>query len=143
MYFPYLNSRMPASLNVYTKSLFLLAGILFPDIINAQSGSIFHHLTAEQGLASNRCNSILQDSEGYYWIATDDGLSRFDGTHCKNYRKNANDSLSLSNNLSYNLLEDKQGNIWIGTYQGINRYNKNWKIYPLLFKPSGDFSGIQ
>ncbi|MFZ1858565.1 MAG: two-component regulator propeller domain-containing protein [Chitinophagaceae bacterium] len=115
---------MPASLNVYTKSLFLLAGILFPDIINAQSGSIFHHLTAEQGLASNRCNSILQDSEGYYWIATDDGLSRFDGTHCKNYRKNANDSLSLSNNLSYNLLEDKQGNIWIGTYQGINRYNK-------------------
>ena len=122
--FPYLNSRMPASLNVYTKSLFLLAGILFPDIINAQSGSIFHHLTAEQGLASNRCNSILQDSEGYYWIATDDGLSRFDGTHCKNYRKNANDSLSLSNNLSYNLLEDKQGNIWIGTYQGINRYNK-------------------
>lgn len=123
---------MPASLNVYTKSLFLLAGILFPDIINAQSGSIFHHLTAEQGLASNRCNSILQDSEGYYWIATDDGLSRFDGTHCKNYRKNANDSLSLSNNLSYNLLEDKQGNIWIGTYQGINRYNKKLENLPVI-----------
>ncbi len=115
---------MSVRLNVYTISFFLLTGILFPGIINAQSGSIFYHLTAEQGLASNRCNSILQDSEGYYWVATDDGLSRFDGTHCKNYRKNTHDNLSLSNNLSYNLLEDKQGDIWIGTYQGINRYNK-------------------
>lgn len=115
---------MSVRLNIYKISLFLLTSILFSDIVNAQPGSIFHHLTAEQGLVSNRCNSILQDSEGYYWIATEDGLSRFDGTYCKNFRKNANDSLSLSNNLCYSLLEDKQGNIWIGTYQGINRYNK-------------------
>ncbi|MFZ1784059.1 MAG: two-component regulator propeller domain-containing protein [Ferruginibacter sp.] len=109
---------------MYKIALFFLACILFPYKTIAQSGPIFYHLTAEQGLASNRCNSILQDSEGYYWVATDDGLSRFDGSRCKNYRKNAHDSSSLSNNLCYNLLEDKQGNIWIGTYQGINRYNK-------------------
>jgi signal transduction histidine kinase/ligand-binding sensor domain-containing protein len=115
---------MAIKFEIYILSLFLITCILFPVRINAQSGSIFYHVTTEQGLASNRCNSILQDSEGYYWIATDDGLSRFDGSHCMNYRKDGNDSSSLSNNLCYNLLEDKQGNIWIGTYQGICRYNK-------------------
>ncbi len=115
---------MAINLKIYTLSLFLISCILFSTRIHAQSGSIFYHVTTEQGLASNRCNDILQDSEGYYWVATEDGLSRFDGRSCKNYRKNAQDSSSLSNNLCYNLLEDKLGNIWISTYQGINRYNK-------------------
>ena len=115
---------MPVKFHVLPLSLFFLAGILFSRNAGAQPGSIFYHITTDQGLASNRCNSVLQDTEGYYWIATDNGLSRFDGSHCRNFRKNGEDSSSLSSNLAYTLLEDKLGDIWVGTYQGINRYNK-------------------
>ncbi len=45
----------------------------------------YKHYTIEQGLPSNRIYKILQDNEGFMWIATDKGLSRFDGSFFKNF----------------------------------------------------------
>lgn len=87
-----------------------------------QAGGIFHHLTTKNGLSSNRVNKVIQDREGFYWIATDDGLNRFDGSNCKIFRNIRNDSTSLSNNSCINLLEDDNGDIWITTPRGVNRY---------------------
>ncbi|MEO8111697.1 MAG: two-component regulator propeller domain-containing protein [Ginsengibacter sp.] len=92
-------------------------------LANAQkAGGIFHHLTTKNGLSSNRVNKIIQDGEGFYWIATDDGLNRFDGSNCKIFRSIKNDPASLSSNNCLNLLEDDNGDIWIATPRGVNRY---------------------
>src|SRR5687767_8670702 len=87
-----------------------------------KNGSVFYHLTTKNGLSCNRSNAVLQDSKGFYWIATDDGLNRFDGSSCKIFRNVKNDSTSLTVNYCNNILEDDLGNIWVGTNMGMNRY---------------------
>jgi ligand-binding sensor domain-containing protein len=47
-----------------------------------QAGGVFFQLTTKNGLSSNRTTSVIQDRKGYYWIGTEDGLNRFDGTSC-------------------------------------------------------------
>jgi len=101
----------------------LLQIVLLPS--NAQqSGGIFYHLTSANGLSSDRTQAVIQDHEGFYWIATQDGLNRFDGSSCKIYRNNRNDSTSISHNNCIFLLEDDLGDIWVGTQVGLNRYKK-------------------
>ena len=89
-----------------------------------QGGGVFYHLTAANGLSSDRTTAVIQDREGFYWIATQDGLNRFDGSNCKVFRNIKNDSSSLSHNHCVNLLEDDNGDIWVGTVRGLNRYKK-------------------
>jgi signal transduction histidine kinase/ligand-binding sensor domain-containing protein len=86
------------------------------------ANAVFYHLTTKNGLSSNRVTGVIQDRKGYYWIATDDGLNRFDGTNCKVFRHIENDSTSLSSNYCGNLLEDELGNIWVSTQTGISVY---------------------
>ncbi len=85
---------------------------------------IFEHLSMQNGLSSNRVRAVLQDKEGFYWIATSDGLNRFDGTSFKIFRNNKSDPHSLSHNSCLSLEEDEEGNIWVGTFYGISVYNK-------------------
>jgi len=87
-----------------------------------KNGTVFNHLTTKNGLSCNRSNAVIQDSRGFYWIATDDGLNRFDGSTCKIFRNIKNDSTSLSMNYCNLILEDEQGDIWVGTHMGVNRY---------------------
>ena len=55
----------------------------------------FFNLTELDGLSNNKVLDIVQDLEGFIWIATADGLNRFDGYRFKIYRNDANDSLSI------------------------------------------------
>src|SRR4249919_202029 len=91
----------------------------------AQQGEgLFYHLTTTNGLSSDRINGIIQDREGFYWIATAEGLNRFDGSSIKVFRHDRNDSTTISHNTCTNLLEGEDGDIWISTMQGINRFIK-------------------
>ena len=77
------------------------------------------NFTAEDGLPSNECHDIVQDSLGYIWIATDRGLSRFDGYGFKNYGKKE----GLGDLSCLRLYLDKSNNIWISTFgKKIYRY---------------------
>ena len=96
---------------------------LFANHANSQpANAVFYHLTTKNGLSSNRVTGVIQDHVGYYWIATDDGLNRFDGTNCKVFRHVEGDTTSLSSNYCGNLLEDELGNIWVSTQFGISVY---------------------
>lgn len=69
-------------------------------------------------------NCIYNDSRGFMWIGTLDGLFRFDGYNYKTYRIGENDN-SISSNLIISIDEDSKGNIWIGTYgNGICKLNR-------------------
>ena len=108
-------------LKYYLTIIFLVySGCLFAQNIP------FKNLTTDDGLSNNKINDIIQDRTGFIWLATDDGLNRFDGYSFKVYRHKSNDSTSISNNSIWALFEDRGGFIWIGTKSGeLNRYDPN------------------
>ncbi|MBL7884597.1 MAG: hypothetical protein JNL69_11045, partial [Bacteroidia bacterium] len=78
----------------------------------------FTHITSDQGLSMGVVNCVLQDSKGFMWFGTQDGLNKYDGYTITNYKHNQLDSNSISNNFIYSLYEDKSGVLWIGTNGG-------------------------
>ncbi len=88
--------------------------------VNAQSLNLsFNHLNREGGLSNNNAFSILADTKSFLWIGTFNGLNRFDGSNCRNY-KPYNSSIK---GLNFNhLIEDQQGDIWASSESGLNHY---------------------
>lgn len=115
--------------------------ILHLNDLGAQTNqAIFSHLTTQNGLSCNRASVVMQDRRGFYWIGTEDGLNRFDGSNCKVFRNIKNDSNSLSNNNCASILEDDFGDIWIGTHMGVNRYNYKENKFERFFLDRDDKS---
>jgi ligand-binding sensor domain-containing protein len=93
---------------------------------NIAPGSIvrFEHLTIEDGLSQNAGLTIFQDSKGFLWIGTQDGLNRYDGYTFKIFKRDADNPNSLSHNSILAITEDKEGFLWIGTWGGgLNRFD--------------------
>ncbi|MBN2708985.1 MAG: hypothetical protein JXR46_08070 [Calditrichaceae bacterium] len=94
----------------------------------------FKHLTVEDGLSQNTINRIFQDSHGFIWFGTQDGLNRYDGYNFKILRHDPLDSTSISHSWIWDVFEDSRKNLWIATWNGLNRYdphnNKFIKYYP-------------
>lgn len=79
----------------------------------------------KEGLSQGMINCIFQDKEGFIWIATKDGLNRYDGYSILTFRHNANDRFSLPDNYCNTITEDDHGNLWIGTNtKGLFLYDK-------------------
>lgn len=83
----------------------------------------FESLTTVDGLPNNSTNAVVQDSVGFLWIATWEGLARYDGYEVRTYRTDPGDSTSLSNSRIECLLVDRSGRLWVGTWDGFNRYD--------------------
>jgi len=83
-------------------------------------GSIiqFDHLNIEDGLSQNAGLAIFQDSSGYLWIGSQDGLNRYDGYTFKIFKHDPDDLNSISHNSILSMAEDKSGSLWIGTWDG-------------------------
>lgn len=106
---------------------YLLICLLSTSIISySQKPNIkFEHLNINQGLSQNNVMCILQDSRGFMWFGTRDGLNKYDGYKFIIYRNDPNNSYSISSNFITALAEDSKGNIWISTRGGgLNRYNR-------------------
>jgi signal transduction histidine kinase/ligand-binding sensor domain-containing protein/DNA-binding response OmpR family regulator len=86
---------------------------------SAESQQIhFRHLSIDDGLSQNAVLSILQDSHGYMWFGTKDGLNRYDGYNFRIFQNDTHDSASISSNYICSIFEDSRGKIWIGTLAG-------------------------
>ena len=92
----------------------------YPDRIASAPGSSvrFDHLTIEDGLSQNASLAVLQDSHGYLWIGSQDGLNRYDGYRITIFKHDPNNTNSLSYNSIIALAEDSQAQLWIGTWGG-------------------------
>jgi len=83
----------------------------------------FERISVEQGLSHSTVNCILQDSKGFMWFGTDDGLNKYDGYSFTVYKHDLDDPHSLSHNRVQSVFEDQSGVLWAGTYGGgLNRF---------------------
>ncbi|HTI12775.1 MAG TPA: two-component regulator propeller domain-containing protein [Puia sp.] len=85
-------------------------------------------LTTTEGLSSNRVNDLVQDDKGFLWVATSDGLNRYDGTEITQYfyKDSAN---SLPHNYVYCLKKLPGNMLAIGTQSGLSFYNGNTGLF--------------
>jgi two-component system sensor histidine kinase ChiS len=85
----------------------------------------FEHLTVEDGLSSNSVISVLQDSQGFMWFGTMNGLNKYDGMEFTVYVHHQEQPDSLSNNFIWGgLIEDQTGTLWVGTWcGGLNQFD--------------------
>ncbi len=84
----------------------------------------FKHITREQGLSNSTIEIIFQDSRGFMWFGTRDGLNRYDGHQMTVFKNNPLDTNSLSDNFIRYLYEDHRHRMWIGTKNGLNLFDK-------------------
>jgi signal transduction histidine kinase/ligand-binding sensor domain-containing protein/DNA-binding NarL/FixJ family response regulator len=101
---------------------FLLVGINLSSYPQQTESPLISKLSTEDGLSSNTIYSILQDNKGFIWIATEQGLNKFDGKKLVHLATNKG-RYSLSHNRTQTMLLAPDGNIWAGTSDGLNIYD--------------------
>src|SRR6187397_548127 len=101
----------------------LLFLIITPAILCSQDSRFrIEQITTRDGLSQNSVYSILQDSRGFMWFGTRDGLDKYDGYTFLSYRHDPLDSTSISDYVITAIAEDSVGSIWAGTSAGgLNR----------------------
>lgn len=100
----------------------------------------FIRLTTDDGLSHNRVTDILHDIHGFVWIATIDGLNRYDGKQFEVYKHNEDNFTSISSSYILCLEENNKGDVYIGTKNGLNRYNRLTNSFSLINLESGGYS---
>ncbi len=115
-----------------SRSIILLVTFLSPlavapaSFCAAEGGIRFGHLGVDQGLSDNGVFAIHQDTRGFMWFGTENGLNRYDGYHFTVYRHNDLDSQSISIDNVPQVFEDRSGTLWIRGPAGndLNRFDR-------------------
>ena len=90
----------------------------------------FEHLGIQEGLSDNVVLAILQDSLGFLWFGTREGLNKFDGYSFSIYSADLEDPQALSDATVTALAETGEGTIWVGTRAGgLNRFNPKTRVF--------------
>jgi diguanylate cyclase (GGDEF)-like protein/PAS domain S-box-containing protein len=104
---------------------------------------LFRAIGKEQGLSQSSIIETFQSSDGYIWLATQDGLNRYDGYEIKIYKHEATNPHSISDNFIWSIAEDAQGNMWIGTAEGgVNRFDPKTEIFTHYLHLEGDTTSL-
>jgi signal transduction histidine kinase/ligand-binding sensor domain-containing protein/CheY-like chemotaxis protein len=109
-------------------SFFVIAAALLQagaaGAIEEQRNFRFRHYSLEDGLSQVFITSIAQDTQGFIWVGTQEGLNRFDGYEFVAFSHDPEDPTSISHNLIKTILVDDRGHIWVGTDGGgLNRFD--------------------
>ena len=101
------------------------------DVVNNLSFDLY---SQEHGLSNNQIHCILQDSKGWMWIGTSQGVCRFDGYRFTVFKNDPDDSTSLKGNLVRVIYEDRKGQLWVGTENGgLNKFDRGSETFRHLF----------
>ncbi|MFQ6608584.1 MAG: two-component regulator propeller domain-containing protein, partial [Fidelibacterota bacterium] len=116
----------------YNTLILLILTVLSFERSQSQHPSEFHfqRIGLNEGLSQSRIIDIAQDSVGFLWFATQDGLNRYDGYEFKVFRHDDTDSTSISSNYVTALLVTNNGDLLVGTrYGGLNRYGNSQETF--------------
>jgi ligand-binding sensor domain-containing protein len=125
-------------------SLMLSAVLFCSNLANAQSKPvIFDRFNTRDGLSQNKIFDIVQDTLGFIWIGTEDGLNRYDGYEFKVYKNDPNDIGSLSNNMIETMHVTKNGDLWLGgNLGGLSKFDFNTETFTNFLHDHSDINTI-
>ncbi len=105
--------------------------LLFGLGVRAQTPEVkFDHLSVEHGLSQSTGSAIMQDSNGFMWFGTQDGLNKYDGLVFTTYRNNPDDAATIANNNIGALQEAADGTIWVGLEGGeLDRFDPGSEVF--------------
>ena len=108
--------------SIFLVALLQLSAIAaFNQILNIR----FDQINVADGLSQSNVKCILQDSRGFMWFGTRDGLNRYDGYKFIVYKNEPENPFSISHDFIADIIEDKDGNLWIATWGGgINKFDR-------------------
>jgi ligand-binding sensor domain-containing protein len=109
-------------LSKYTVLMITVAFAVLALPIKGQINAAFKHIKSENGLSSSNVKTIMQDSYGFMWFGTKNGLNRYDGNMIRQIDCDDKEKRVGNHNIGA-LYEDKSHNIWVGTDRGIYIYN--------------------
>ena len=90
-----------------------------------------------QYLTQQTAIQIFQDSRGFLWIVTQEGLNKYNGLKLENFRSSLTDSASISTDYVSRVAEDSEGNLWVATVGGgLNKYNSINNSFSVLYTNS-------
>lgn len=104
--------RRGATIVLLCLALRATAAVAAPPLIR------FERLSVQEGLSQTTVLDVFQDSRGFVWIATEDGLNRFDGYTFRIYRHDEQDPASLPSDTVWRIAEDRDGDLWVATQGG-------------------------
>jgi len=105
----------------HTKALFLF--IINLTISPNLYALKFEHLSVADGLSQSVVLCILQDSKGFMWFGTEDGLNKYDAYKFTVYKHEPDNPNSLTNNYVWSIFEDHTGILWIATGHGLDKFD--------------------
>lgn len=113
--------------------LMLFAGSLFA----AQSLSPRFDRVSDPALRGLTVSAMLQDRQGFIWLATTNGLYRYDGYRSISFKSVPSNAKSLPSNILTSLFEDEKGSLWIGSINGLARFNPKTDDFTVFAPESG------
>jgi ligand-binding sensor domain-containing protein/serine phosphatase RsbU (regulator of sigma subunit) len=132
--------RPKAGRAVVTALLVLCAGL---SRLSAQEAIPFEHLTVADGLSQGSVNCIFQDTYGFMWFGTQDGLNRFDGYSFNVYNSDPADPATLSDKFIVLIAEDSSRTLWVGSLNApdvLDRFDRATETFTRVPRDSVDLS---
>src|SRR5437868_548609 len=108
-------------LSVFFQLLLLAASAQSSDLI-------FRHLDRASGLPVDEVTCLAQDSTGFIWMGSKEGLFRYDGFNFKNFYHQPGNSNTLPNNVVSKICVDAEGLLWVGTDEGLIVMKNNGEL---------------
>lgn len=111
--------------------LLLTVSLLFlsADILETGSNIRFQRITITDGLSLSSVYCIFQDTKGFMWFGTEDGLNKYDGKNFSVYRPNPSNRNSLTHRWIEHIVEDPNGNLWFGSRGGLNCFDPKKEVF--------------
>ncbi len=103
--------------------LLLLLLFISADLVGNDPVIRFRRLTIHDGLSLSSVYSVFQDSKGFMWFGTEDGLNRYDGKNFRIFRPDPGDANSLAGRWIEHIYEDSTGILWFGSMTGLTRFD--------------------
>ena len=116
------------------KILNILISLIFFVLLNTGNAysERFTQFLSRQGFTQNSTATILQDSKGFLWIGTPNGLFKYDGYRFQIYRSEVGNKNSLVYNVISGIYEDPNGKIWVATSKGVSVYNPKTDLFSTI-----------
>ena len=123
--------------------IFIVIIFVLSSFISSEPKKKIRKYTLKEGLSQALINSIVQDDKGFIWLATEDGLNRFDGYSFSIFKYDPDIKFSLADNYIQHIFKDSEGTLWVSSRKGLQEFDRlkeKFVLYRCHPKARGPFS---